>query len=139
MNKPKKWRTRNGETLEIKWMNSTHLVNSLNLLVRINENQKAIKDLRDECRRRGLAKSPVSYVETLPQYEVPKQRESDIGIIWLNSMLDIVSHQNTWFKLWTKKFPICDEAEELIKEAAKHGNEQAIQILQRVAFYKLTR
>lgn len=91
------WRTNDGRVLDIRWMDSTHLVNSFNMLCRkhsltlVNFEQRApvsrdniLGNMADELRARG-------YFEWTPQFNqiaVPKTRESKQVLCMFRALVD---------------------------------------------------
>ncbi len=96
------WRTAAGENIQIRWMQSTHLVHTMNKVIRDNDISRhylnlltrgsprvkanIVLQLHDELKQRGLAVFESGPAQ--PQYKVPNVRETPTQLCILRAILD---------------------------------------------------
>jgi hypothetical protein len=83
------WQTKDGRKLEVAWMDSAHLVNTLNMLFRTGNNPQAVMKtaVYKEVARRGLMKIE-NIGMTTPILVQPAHRETPIEMCMVRALLD---------------------------------------------------
>lgn len=84
------WHTKDGKKLEIEWMDSVHIVNALNMLLRQgNTPQLVMKShIFKEAAKRGLVKMDVGN-SVAAAIAVPNYRETPIDKCMMRALLDV--------------------------------------------------
>lgn len=80
------WLTKDGRKLEIQWMQTAHLINALNMLIRKHET-----GIPPSCRplyTEAIARGATAQKEGSFEFIVPKQRESMVELCMLRAILD---------------------------------------------------
>jgi hypothetical protein len=80
------WLTKDGRKLEIQWMQTAHLVNALNMVIRKRDDgiPPSCMPLYTEAIARGAA----THKENSFEFVVPKQRESMAELCMLRAIID---------------------------------------------------
>lgn len=125
------WQTVSGEKLEIKWMTSRHLINSINFVKRGNAVISPVPPLFTEASRRRLIDEGHT---NKSQLTVPRG-ETETELIWMNAILDINNPFFTVIMLRSQS----DWTIKVIQNAADGGDPNARAIVDRAAFYRMTR
>lgn len=106
------WTTNDGRDLEVNWMDSVHIVHSVNLLLRRHATQKErvlMTNIAQEAQRRKLLINPVLKMHEgvyVNQYPVPLTRETRWELAIMNARRELPSG--------TKKDQILVEATRLM-------------------------
>jgi len=139
------WTTREGKVIDVKHMDSVHLVHSLNMVIRaisgvtsMNHRLRKIrksnqKHLLVECERRGLL---VHLRDFDTQFEIPRRRESTNQLTYMAAILNDPKSKEAYWKIFNSDI---DAAIGHIEFLAQQGDELASAVIARATAFRLTK